>query len=178
MVSNNKPLPTSPKYLGEEGGGDRRNYQGLAPLTREIRHIIKPILGKHGFARTDILENWENMVGADLAQGTVPERLAFERDERTNGTLHVKAAGGAFAMLLEHQKDRVIGQVNTFFGYRAVAKIKIVQGALKLKKPMVQLAPKKVSPQEIEKLVEKTKNIEDAELRQKMIDVGVAMLKK
>lgn len=35
---------------------DRREYQGLQKLTREIRHIVQPILGKHGFAMRILLK--------------------------------------------------------------------------------------------------------------------------
>lgn len=157
---------------------DRREYQGLQKLTKEIRRIVQPVLGKHGFANADIIENWPLLVGEDLARGIMPDHLHFDKQDRKNGVLYVKSAGGAFAMLLEHQKKRVIEKINTFFGYPAVGSIKIIQGALKLKKPVLKKAPKTLSKKQMQVLQEKVQGIEDNELRQKVFDVGIAVLKK
>ena len=64
----------------------RRTFEGLAPLTREIQHITRPILGKRGFTGIDILTYWDDIVGADLGKGIQPEKLTFDRNERSNGT--------------------------------------------------------------------------------------------
>jgi len=157
---------------------DRREYQGLQKLTKEIRRIVQPVLGKHGFANADIIENWPLLVGEDLARGIMPDHLHFDRQDRKNGVLFVKSAGGAFAMLLEHQKTRVIEKINTFFGYPAVGSIKIIQGTLKLKKPVLKKMPKTLSKQQLQELEQKVKSVTDDELRQKLLDVGIALLKK
>lgn len=156
----------------------RRTYEGLERLTAEIKRITAPILGQRGFAGTDVLEYWDDIVGEHLAQGIRPEKLTFERDNRTNGTLHVKSAGGAFAILFEHQKQKVIERINFFFGYPAVGKIKITQGAVPFKLP-TQIAPKKtVTPQQVEKLKEKVAAIEDETLREMVYQLGLSRLEK
>jgi len=81
-------------------------------------------------------------------------------------------------MLLEHQKTRVIEKINTFFGYPAVGSIKIIQGTLKLKKPVLKKMPKTLSKQQLQELEQKVKSVTDDELRQKLLDVGIALLKK
>lgn len=156
----------------------RREYQGLQKLTKEIRQIVQPILGKHGFANADIIENWPLLVGEDLARGIMPDHLHFDRQDRKNGVLYVKSAGGAFAMLLEHQKMRVIEKINMFFGYPAVGSIKIIQGTLKLKKPVLKKEVKRLSQKQMQELEKKVEQIEDLELRQKVLEVGIALLKK
>ena len=139
----------------------RRSFEGLERLTMEIKRITNPILGQRGFAGTDVLEYWNDIVGEHLAQGIRPEKLTFERDNRTNGTLHVKSAGGAFAILFEHQKQKVIERVNFFFGYPAVGRIKITQGKVTLKLPE-QITPKKmVTKEQLADLEKKVAQIED-----------------
>ncbi|MBR6412066.1 MAG: DUF721 domain-containing protein [Alphaproteobacteria bacterium] len=155
----------------------RRTYEGLAPLTREVQAIAKPILGRRGFAEIDILGSWEEMVGADLARGILPEKLTFEKDKRVNGTLYVKSAGGAFATLFEFQKQRVIERINCFFGYPAVAQIKIRQGALKLKSETVETA-RSLTPAEEKELQKRVSAIEDEELRTQAYEIGKAILIK
>ena len=81
-----------------------RTYQGLAPLTQEVKKIVQPILKKHGFVSADILTYWTDIVGEDLALGVLPDKLVFKGNDRTNGTLVVKSAGGAFALLFQQKK--------------------------------------------------------------------------
>lgn len=156
----------------------RRKFSGLATLAPEIRAITKKALGARGFAGSDILEYWEDIVGADLARGVAPQKLVFERDNRTHGTLVVKSSGGAFAMLFEHQKERVIQRVNAFFGYPAVSRIKIIQGALKLKSVPVKTVPKPIPKDLLTQLQEKVSVIEDEELRARTFEIGKALLSK
>lgn len=156
----------------------RRSFEGLERLTMEIKRITNPILGQRGFAGTDVLEYWNDIVGEHLAQGIRPEKLTFERDNRTNGTLHVKSAGGAFAILFEHQKQKVIERVNFFFGYPAVGKIKITQGKVSLKMPE-QITPKKmITKDQLDALEKKVAPIEDETLREMVYKLGISRLEK
>lgn len=156
----------------------RRNYEGLAPLTKEVRQITKPILGKHGFIEIDILSSWDEIVGQDLAKGILPERISFSANSRVNGTLYVKASGGAFAMLFEHQKSRVLERINTYFGYPALSQIKIKQGALKLKSTPTTPS-QHLTPDQEQDLQNKLRSISDPDLHDRLYSIGkLSLLKK
>ena len=155
----------------------RRDYEGLATLVPEIRVLTRQALGARGFSGADILENWEDIVGPDLAKGVKPEKLTFEGNSRSKGTLVVKTAGGAFAMLFEHQKRRVIERVNAFFGYPAVSHIKMIQGSLKLSMPKLE-TKRPIDPKKLKELTDKVALIEDEDLRERTYAVGEAILKK
>ncbi|MBQ9738493.1 MAG: DUF721 domain-containing protein [Alphaproteobacteria bacterium] len=155
----------------------RRDYEGLATLVPEIRVLTRQALGARGFSGADILESWEDIVGPDLAKGVKPEKLTFEGNSRSKGTLVVKTAGGAFAMLFEHQKRRVIERVNAFFGYPAVSHIKMIQGSLKLSMPKLE-TKRPIDPKKLKELTDKVALIEDEDLRERTYAVGEAMLKK
>ena len=155
----------------------RRSFEGLAPLTKEAMTIVRPILGKRGFVGIDILSEWENIVGSDLARGIFPEKLVFDRDKRSDGTLHVKSSGGAFAMLFEHQKAKVIERINTFFGYPAVAHIKIKQGAFQLAQK-ASLTKRSLTDSEIADLNRRIAQIEDPALREQAYQIGAEILIK
>lgn len=157
---------------------ERRKFPGLATLVPEIRTITKKAMGKRGFSGADILESWTDIVGEDLAKGVRPEKLTFEKNNRSHGTLVVKSAGGAFAMLFEHQKARVIERINAFFGYPAVAHIKIIQGAFKLKQPQPPQPVKQIAPDQLADLERKVSIIEDETLRQATFEIGRQLLKK
>lgn len=154
----------------------RRTYEGLERLTMEVKRITQPILGQRGFAGTDVLESWNDIVGENLSQGIRPEKLTFEKESRTHGTLHVKSAGGAFAILFEHQKHKVIERINFYFGYPAVGRIKITQGKLSFKQKPIMKPKKYISDREKDILKAKVADIEDPELRDIVYQLGLTRL--
>ena len=155
-----------------------RKYEGLAPLTKEMGDLTQNVFGKKGFVSVDLITNWIEIVGKDLAQGVLPMRLTFPTNQRSNGVLHVRTAGGAFALLFEHQKGRVIERVNTYFGYPAIADIRQMQGAMKLEKQVQEEVEWPLGDEEVQGLLRKVDAIEDDELRAKVFELGVALIQK
>lgn len=102
---------------------------GLTSFGANIEDLTKKLLGKNGFLYADILQNWSQIVGEDLASHSFPERIDFSKDMRTNGTLYLQVSSGAFAVEIEHKKPLILEKINTYFGYQAVNQIKIVQNA-------------------------------------------------
>ena len=112
-----------------------RSYEGLNNLAQEVRKLTQSSLGKHGFVQVELLSHWAEILGQELAYGIKPISISFPAKERTNGTLKIQTAGGAFALLFEHQKDIVIEKINTYFGYPAIKNIKIEQNSMALNIP-------------------------------------------
>jgi hypothetical protein len=104
-----------------------RGLLGLAALTERI---ARPILGKRGFAAGQVIGRWPEIVGADLAAATAPERVQFDRGARTGGTLHLLVASGAAAVLIHPQTPIIIDRVNAFLGAGTISHIKVTQGPL------------------------------------------------
>ena len=155
-----------------------RSYEGLAPLTKEMGHLTQNIFGQKGFVSSDLIANWSDIVGAEFAQGVLPMRLTFPCNGRSNGTLYVRTAGGAFALLFEHQKARVIERVNTYFGYPAVSDIRQIQGAVKMQNLPQEEAEWPLGDEEVQELLQKVDSIEDDALRAKVFEVGIALIRK
>lgn len=155
-----------------------RTYQGLAPLTQEVKKIVQPILKKHGFVSADILTYWTDIVGEDLALGVLPDKLVFKGNDRTNGTLVVKSAGGAFALLFQHKKDYIVQKINTFFGYPAVKNIRIKQGMLPLKMPTCFSETNELKPEDKQELMEKVSIVQDKEMQDILFNIGCLLKKK
>ena len=80
-------------------------------------------------------------------------------------------------MLFEHQKQRVLERINSFFGYPAIGRIKIQQGALKLAlKPVI--TPRPLTIVEEQNLAARVAEIDDDDLRHKAYEIGKAILQK
>ncbi len=153
-----------------------RTYEGLDSLTREVQKLARPLLGQHGFTQVELITHWSDIMGQELALGVKPVRLAFPAKDRINGTLHVRTAGGAFAMLLEHQKGRIMERVNTYFGYPAVSNLKIEQGGVRLPHSEEPEPEWPLSEEELMPLLEKVNAIVDDSLRQKTLEIGIKLL--
>ena len=110
-------------FTDERKTGDLKNISGvLMPLARKL-------VGKKAFAEADVICNWVNIAGSEVAAYSKPIKIDFKKDERTGGTLFVETYGGAFALELQTKSKLLIEKVNVFFGYQAVANIKIVQNS-------------------------------------------------
>ena len=153
-----------------------RTYEGLDSLTHEVQKLARPLLGQHGFTQVELITHWSEIMGTELAQGVKPVKLTFPAKDRMNGTLYVRTRGGAFALLLEHQKGRIMDRVNTYFGYPAVSALKIEQGGVHVV-PVKEEEPEwPLSEEELAPILKKLDTISDEGLRQKMLEIGIKLL--
>lgn len=100
---------------------------GFENLSATMTPFVKKLLGSKGMAEVEILTNWKNIIGEDLAKYSLPQRIEFKPGSRNNGTLYLMAASGGFAMEIQHRSTLILEKINTFFGYQAVSRIKLIQ---------------------------------------------------
>ena len=104
-------------------------------LDKHFRTLAGEAFARYGFAYADLIVQWPAVVGEALAGTSRPERLRWPRassspDGRKQGaTLVVRVAEGR-ALEIQHLAPRIIERINAFYGYHAVAALKIVQGPL------------------------------------------------
>ncbi|MGL4398087.1 MAG: DUF721 domain-containing protein [Hyphomicrobium sp.] len=100
---------------------------------------------RFGFHSAEIMTSWREIVGADLAGFTRPERLKWPRHtdaaqagdpdaaaqtgNRSGATLILRV-DPARALDVEYRAHEIADRINRYFGYRAVATIKIFQGPI------------------------------------------------
>lgn len=111
----------------------------MESLTKHFRNITRAAFARHGFAQADVVTNWNEIVGEDLAAISAPERIrwpkgAGEEAQKSGGTLVIRATPGR-ALDIQYEASRIIGRINSFFGYGAVAALKVVQAGALLQKP-------------------------------------------
>ncbi len=156
-----------------------RHHFGLMPLSLELGHIAKEVLGKHGFSNVDLLAHWDDIIGFELAQGMKPDKITYPKDKRQGGTLHVRVAAGAFAIVIEHQKKIILDKINTFMGYDAISDIKIKQNLMQIKPVAKTLSPpKELTAQQEEILQSKIADIKDETLKEKLYQIGKSIFLK
>jgi len=116
-----------------------RAASGARPVGAFIARLLDPLARARGFATTTLLSEWPTIVGDELAQFTMPDRVVWPRrqqdgDEappakgwRVEGAILVLRVEGPRAIEVQHRSGKILERVNTYFGYRAVTEMRIVQ---------------------------------------------------
>jgi len=102
---------------------------GLRALAVSLPRVTKRLFGKRGFAEGGLAADWRGIVGAELAARCRPGKLAFARAaERREGTLTLRVEA-PFATEVQHLAPQIMERINGYFGYRAVARLRLKQVA-------------------------------------------------
>lgn len=151
--------------------GPKRRAAGLRALSADLPAVTKRALGRRGFADAALLGEWAGVVGGDLARSCEPLRLSFpNRRERTEGTLVLRVEP-AFALVLQHLEPQLLERVNGFFGYCAVARIKLHQGPVRDRRGDRETAVPE-PPEPDGALRDRLAQIPDEDLRRALSDLG------
>ena len=108
--------------------------QGLRPFSKSLPHGLKKLLKKGSYNFSNIIDNWANMVGKDLANACYPRTVKMGK-EMSNGTLILNVIHGN-ELSVEYNKQEIMDKINSFFGFRCIkeVKLKVVQQKNSFKK--------------------------------------------
>lgn len=107
-----------------------------------LPQLTRKAFEKFGFSTAALITDWSVIVGADTARYTEPERLKWPRlagDSNAEGTQEPRGRQGATLVLrvdearaldIQYKAKQLIERINSYFGYAAVADIRIVQGPI------------------------------------------------
>ena len=160
--------------------GTIERRSGMRALGAAVARITAPAFRRRGFAEAGILNDWSHIVGSQLASQTEPERLSFARGTRVDGTLRIRVSG-AWATELQHLAPQVIERVNSYFGYRAVDRLAILQAPLSQTAEAEPTRPAKrrhevAQPALAQPALDSgASNVENAELRRALVSLGAAV---
>ncbi|MEE6207510.1 MAG: DUF721 domain-containing protein [Alphaproteobacteria bacterium] len=160
-----------------------RKSKDLTSISKTVLPIAKQLLGARGFMEIDLLTNWKYIVGDELAQFSLPQKLTFRKDERTDGSLTVSVLSGAFAMEIKQNEPRILEKINAYFGYKAVSKLKILQNGdpqnfLLGKKSIDNVKKSLVTETEESYITELTKDVDHPELKETLKKLGIAVMSR
>ena len=111
------------QYTRPRGGGPK----AIGDLMPEIGRTA---FRRFGFVQSSVVTRWPEIVGPTHARVCAPEAIRFPPGEKSEGILQLVVAP-AHAPLIQQVLPEIITRVNRFFGYNAVARAKIRQGAVK-----------------------------------------------
>ncbi len=121
---------TKPKPSSQAARADRKRRGSLRALSASLPGVTKRAFARRGLMGADLARQWPAIVGAGLAERCRPRKLRFPRPgEALDGDLTLRVAP-AWALEIQHLETLLLERINSFFGYRAVARLILQQGPL------------------------------------------------
>lgn len=152
----------------------RRGF-GLRAVAATVASVAGPALRKRGLAQGRLLTDWSEIVGTKLAEISRPEKLVPAKGADGGGTLEVRVAG-PWAVEIQHLAPTIVERINRYFGYAAVARLRLVNAPVAGTAPTPRPASKPTDPAAEQKLDSALANIDDPALREALAGLGRALL--
>jgi hypothetical protein len=154
---------------------DKPGKTQARPLSDLLRKTIKDAFAKQGFAATELVTRWGEIVGPEIAAHCEPEKIQWPRpygtEEQQPGTLVLRVEGPT-AIEIQHLSRIILERVNRFFGWQAVCELRLRQAPLgRRKKP----PPPTVNHEAAERIASSLTEISDEKLRQALARLGAAV---
>jgi hypothetical protein len=160
-----KPSSSSPK---------RSPPRRLADV---LHKTLTEAFAKQGFAAVELVTRWPEIVGAEIAAHSQPEKIQWPRTPQAKGvpepgTLLLRVEGPA-AVEIQHLSGVILERVNQFFGWQAVEGVRLRQAPLARRAaPRALPAP---DPAAMARIAATLPEIRDDKLRDALARLGAAM---
>lgn len=105
----------------------RPRGRGAKAIGELMPEIGRTAFRRFGFVQSSVVTRWPEIVGPHHAKVCSPEAIRFPPGEKSEGILQL-VVKPAHAPLIQQVTPEIIERVNRFFGYKAVARVKIRQG--------------------------------------------------
>ncbi len=153
--------------MTEERRGRSQTVGAILP------RIAGKALGKNGLGEATLIQHWSEVVGERLAESTSPDKLSFPRGARRDGTLKLRVAPG-IALEIQHSEPVLLERINSFFGYRAVARLSLEQ-TWQPRQSLPPRPPPLTAPQAAD-LRQRVAPVRNNDLRAALTRLGAAIL--
>ena len=164
-------------------------YKNTEPKRAFVPKKIGDTLGKvnrvfsnkYGKVEFLILSKWPQIVGSFFAEHSEPDKISritedfVEFDQPIfKSFLNVRVSPAA-AVEFQHYKDTIIEKINSFFGYKAIADLRLQQNFIPKAKVNNKLNDGKISAEEREKIKNEIAVIHDEELQKSIVNLGASI---
>ena len=145
------------------------------PLSDLLHKTLTEAFAKQGFASTELVTRWTEIVGVDIADHSQPEKIHWSRTRDGQlpepGKLVLRVEGPT-ALEIQHLSSIILERVNRFFGWQAVGTIRLRQGPLHRRERDVHPAP---DPELAARITASLADIQDEKLRNALARLGAAI---
>ena len=151
--------------------------------TRRLAELASEFLAdafkKQGFASTELVTRWRDIVGPDIAAYAEPIKLQWPRpvgEEPPGPATLMLRVEGPMALEIQLQSAVILERINRFFGWQAVGRIALRQAPLRQPKgPPARVAP---DPAETARVAARLTAVTDDGLRAALARLGAAVKRR
>lgn len=156
----------------------RKPFHGAKAVGSFLPSLTTKALQKYGFSAASLIMDWPAIVGKEMAQHAAPERIKWPRaaepaedqeatatGKRSGAVLVLRVDGGK-ALDVQYRAQQIIERINSYFGYAAVAQLRVIQA------PMPPAPPMRTPRTRAEPLVREVAGIADSGLRDALARLG------
>jgi hypothetical protein len=151
-----------------------RTFQPRA-LSELLHKTLSATFAKRGFASTEIVTRWGDIVGPEIAEHSQPEKIQWARpadgEMREPATLVLRVEGPA-AIEIQHLAPVVMERVNRFFGWQVIGHLRLRQAPLRRGR---RKATTVADAEAAAKIAAQLTEIRSAELRDALARLGAAI---
>lgn len=97
-----------------------KRSKGFSPVGRHLDKRLRKLWSKRGFAGSDILQNWREIVGDDVADITYPVQMRYRQ---MGGAVLVVDCLSAHASELAMRSGEIIDRINHMSGMASISRI-------------------------------------------------------
>lgn len=121
-----------------------------------VPRLTRKVFEKFGFSAAALITDWPEIAGPEIAAWCQPERLKWPRapegdraessSRRPSATLLLRV-DPARALDIQYRERQILERINSYFGYRAVGELRVVQAPLEPREtPRQALTRKPAAP--------------------------------
>jgi len=140
-----------------------------------LRKTLNEAFAKQGFASTELVTRWADIVGVEIAAHSEPERIRWPRPIGAElpepGTIVLRVEGPS-AIEIQHQSAVILERINRFFGWQAVGDLRLRQAPL-TRRPVP--APTEPDAEKQARLAATLGDVADERLREALARLGAAV---
>ena len=145
------------------------------PLSELLSATLSDVLKAQGFASTEIISRWGDIVGPEIAGHSEPLKINWTRattDGKPEPATLVLRVEGPAALEVQHLSAVILERVNRFFGWQAIGRIAIRQAPLRRREPS---PPPKIDDAAAARIADALPDVQDDRLRQALGRLGSAI---
>ncbi|MHB2265383.1 DUF721 domain-containing protein [Aliihoeflea sp. PC F10.4] len=160
--------------------GKPKGSYGPQPVADLATRILDPVLRKRAGIPVALIQSWEEIVGERTARASRPEKIIWPRrmgeDDPFEPATLVVACEGMAALALQHETGQVIARINSFLGFAAVGRIRILQKPVAVDPSPRRRGPAQLNEPDAAHVKNLTRAIESDELRASLERLGAEVI--
>ena len=135
--------------------------------------MLDPAARRRGLAEARVLTDWPRIVGEVLAARCQPVKLTGD-SRGQGGVLHLHVAGSA-GLELQHSEPQLLERINSYFGYPAVARLRLIRAPLALPRQAERVAPPPLDAAQRAEIEALVRPVADDALRAALAGLGATL---